>query len=154
MICFAVVVVAPSMPVIVVGKHYTSNVMRYWIRILTHNLGLAFYTLGNGISSFALSSLVENDMIGTPFTTLSMVDTLGSLLAEPIVAKTFSWSMRLDGIWKGLPYIMSFLICVEAVLALFGADSAGLPVGADDNGERTSLLPGGTEEGQEYISDN
>lgn len=86
-------------------------------------------------------------MIGTLFTTLSMMDTLGSLLAGPIVAKTFSWSMRLDGIWKGLPYIMSFLICVGAVLALFGADSAGLPVRTDDNEERTSLLPGGTEEG-------
>lgn len=86
-------------------------------------------------------------MIGTLFTTLSMMDTLDSLLAGPLVAKTFGWSMRLDGIWKGLPYIMSFLICIGAVLALFGADAAGLLVGADDNEERTSLLPGGIEEG-------
>ena len=80
-------------------------------------------------------------MVGTLFTTLSMMDTLGSLLAGPIVAKTFSWSMRLDGIWKGLPFVMSFLLCGAAVLMLSGAGSKGLPVEADDDEERSSFLP-------------
>ncbi|KAF4869877.1 MFS efflux pump atnC [Colletotrichum siamense] len=126
MICFAVLVLAPSIPVVVVG--------------------LAFYTLGNGFSSFArslLSSLVEKDMVGTLFTTLSMMDTLGSLLAGPIVARTFSWSMRLDGIWKGMPYIMSFAMCGLASLALYRAGHADLPEGyleSHDDEESRSLL--------------
>lgn len=66
-------------------------------------------------------------MIGTLFTTLSIMDTLGSLLAGPIVAKTFSWSLRLDGIWKGMPYVMSFIICGLASLALARAGSVDLP---------------------------
>ncbi|KAF5525216.1 MFS efflux pump atnC [Colletotrichum aenigma] len=126
MICFAVLVLAPSIPVVVVG--------------------LAFYTLGNGFSSFArslLSSLVEKDMVGTLFTTLSMMDTLGSLLAGPIVARTFSWSMRLDGIWKGMPYVMSFAMCGLASLALSRAGHADLPeeyLESHDDEESRSLL--------------
>ncbi|KAK1990799.1 putative MFS transporter [Colletotrichum falcatum] len=126
MICFAVLILAPSLSAVVVG--------------------LAFYTLGNGFSSFArslLSSLVEKDMVGTLFTTLSMMDTLGSLLAGPIVAKTFSWSMRLDGIWKGMPYVMSFVICGLASLALSRAGSGGLPdrhLEDHDDEESRSLL--------------
>ncbi|KAK1848599.1 MFS multidrug transporter [Colletotrichum chrysophilum] len=126
MICFAVLVLAPSIPVVVVG--------------------LAFYTLGNGFSSFArslLSSLVEKDMVGTLFTTLSMMDTLGSLLAGPIVARTFSWSMRLDGIWKGMPYVMSFAMCGLASLALSRAGHADLPeeyLESHDEEERRLLL--------------
>ncbi|KAK2037263.1 MFS general substrate transporter [Colletotrichum somersetense] len=124
MICFAILVLAPNLSVVVVG--------------------LVFYTLGNGFSSFArslLSSLVEKDMVGTLFTTLSMMDTLGSLLAGPIVAKTFGWSMRLDGIWKGLPYVMSFIICGLASLALSRAGSGGLPgKHVDDDEESRSFL--------------
>ncbi|KAF3811975.1 Efflux pump ustT [Colletotrichum gloeosporioides] len=126
MICFAVLVLAPSIPVVVVG--------------------LAFYTLGNGFSSFArslLSSLVEKNMVGTLFTTLSMMDTLGSLLAGPIVARTFSWSMRLDGIWKGLPYVMSFAMCGLASLALSRAGHADLPeehLESHDDEESRSFL--------------
>ncbi|KAK2026626.1 putative MFS transporter [Colletotrichum zoysiae] len=124
MVCFAILVLAPNLSVVVVG--------------------LAFYTLGNGFSSFArslLSSLVEKDMVGTLFTTLSMMDTLGSLLAGPIVAKTFSWSMRLDGIWKGMPYVMSFIICGLASLALSRAGSGGLPgKHVDDDEESRSFL--------------
>lgn len=66
-------------------------------------------------------------MVGTLFTTLSIMDTLGSLLAGPIVAKTFSWSLRLKGIWKGLPFVMSFIICGLASLALSRAGSRDLP---------------------------
>ncbi|KAK2009233.1 MFS general substrate transporter [Colletotrichum eremochloae] len=110
MICFAILVLAPSLSVVVIG--------------------LAFYTLGNGFSSFArslLSSLMEKEMVGTLFTTLSIMNTLGSLLAGPIVAKTFSWSMRLDGSWKGMPYVVSFIICGLASLALSRAGSGSLP---------------------------
>ncbi|KAF4930332.1 MFS efflux pump atnC [Colletotrichum viniferum] len=126
MIFFAVLVLAPSVPVVVVG--------------------LAFYTLRNGFSSFArslLSSLVEKDMVGTLFTTLSMMDTLGSLLAGPIVARTFSCSMRLDGIWNGMPYVMSFAMCGLASLALFRAGHADLPeeyLESHDEEETRSLL--------------
>ncbi|KAK1570186.1 major facilitator superfamily domain-containing protein [Colletotrichum navitas] len=124
MICFAILVLAPNLSVVVIG--------------------LAFYTLGNGFSSFArslLSSLIEKDMVGTLFTTLSMMDTLGSLLAGPIVAKTFSWSLRLDGIWKGMPYVMSFIICGLASIALSRAGSGGLPdKHVDDDEESRSFL--------------
>ncbi|EHA52745.1 hypothetical protein MGG_15121 [Pyricularia oryzae 70-15] len=84
-------------------------------------LGLSCYTLGSGFGPFArslLSSLVEKDMVGTLYTTLSIMDTLGSLLAGPVVAGIFGWSMRLDGVWKGMPYLVSFVLCGLASVAL------------------------------------
>ncbi|EFQ35951.1 hypothetical protein CGRA01v4_07657 [Colletotrichum graminicola] len=80
-------------------------------------------------------------MVGTLFTTLSMMDTMGSLLAGPLVAKTFSWSMRLDGIWKGMPDVISFVMCGLASLALSRAGSGSLPSKhVDDDEESRSLL--------------
>ncbi|KAH8847937.1 hypothetical protein MCOR31_005551 [Pyricularia oryzae] len=46
------------------------------------------------------------------------MDTLGSLLAGPVVAGIFGWSMRLDGVWKGMPYLVSFVLCGLASVAL------------------------------------
>ncbi|POR33116.1 MFS general substrate transporter [Tolypocladium paradoxum] len=101
MLSFAVLVLAPNLWIVIVG--------------------LVTYTLGSGFGSFArslVSSLVEPHMIGTLFTTLAMMDTTGSLLAGPMVAGSFSWSMRLSGIWRGMPYIFSFILCALATLAL------------------------------------
>lgn len=82
---------------------------------------LVIYTLGSGFNAFArslLSSLVESHMIGTLFTTLAMMDTTGSLLAGPMVAGTFSWSLKFTGMARGLPYMFSLVICSLAMLAL------------------------------------
>ncbi|KAI6403203.1 hypothetical protein MCOR23_003579 [Pyricularia oryzae] len=90
-------------------------------RIILRLQGLPCYTLGSGFGLFArslLSSLVEKDMVGTLYTTLSIMDTLGSLLAGPVVAGIFGWSMRLDGVWKGMPYLVSFVLCGLASVAL------------------------------------
>lgn len=83
--------------------------------------GLVFYTMGSGFGAFArslVSSLVESRMIGTLFTTLCMMNTIGSLIAGPIVAGTFSWSLRLGGILRGMPFIFPFVLCGLATLAL------------------------------------
>ncbi|GJN70288.1 hypothetical protein PLICBS_004342 [Purpureocillium lilacinum] len=101
MVGFAVLVLAPSVWVVIVG--------------------LVFYTMGSGFGAFArslVSSLVESRMIGTLFTTLCMMNTIGSLIAGPIVAGTFSWSLRLGGILRGMPFIFPFVLCGLATLAL------------------------------------
>lgn len=49
-------------------------------------------------------------MIGTVFTTLAIMDTMAVLLAGPVNAAVLKWSMRLDGVGKGLPYLLAFAL--------------------------------------------
>ncbi|KAM3470136.1 hypothetical protein MY8738_009862 [Beauveria namnaoensis] len=93
-------------------------------------LALVFYTFGSGFGSFArslASALVEKDMIGTLLTSVAIMDTTGALLAGPIVAKTFSWSLTLHGVGRGLPYLCSFLLCGLATIMLFQIRSVDRP---------------------------
>lgn len=87
-------------------------------------VSLTLYTLGSGFYPFArslLASLVEPDMIGILFTTLAMMDTAGSLMAGPVVARSFGWSLGLEGLWRGLPYMVSCVLCaVATVFLVFG----------------------------------
>lgn len=50
-------------------------------------------------------------MVGTLYSTLSTMDTFGSLLAGPVMAQGLKMSVRLGGIWRGMPYIFSFVLC-------------------------------------------
>ncbi|KAI7551397.1 hypothetical protein KC331_g2580 [Hortaea werneckii] len=114
-------------------------------RVWVIALGLLLYTLGTGFNTFArslVSVLVEPTMIGTLYTMISVMDTLGSLSAGPLVAEAFKWGMRMGSVWHGLPYMLSFTFCgVGALLMnrihLAGDDGvptrdAWLPVSPDD----------------------
>ncbi|XWW92147.1 hypothetical protein V2A60_000069 [Cordyceps javanica] len=99
-------------------------------RVWVAAIAIVFYTFGSGFGSFArslASALVEKDMIGTLLTSVAIMDTTGSLLAGPIVAQTFSWSLNLDGVGRGLPYLCSFLLCGLATVALFQVRSVERP---------------------------
>jgi fluoride ion exporter CrcB/FEX len=79
--------------------------------------GLALYTLGGGFGTFArslVSSLVEPKMVGTLYTTISIMDTLGSLLAGPLVSTAFSLGSNLGGMWQGIPFLFACGLCTIA----------------------------------------
>ena len=63
--------------------------------------------------------MVDPTMVGTLYTTLSMMDTLGSLLAGPSIAAAFKWGMRLGGVWLGLPYMLSMGLCGPVSILMF-----------------------------------
>ncbi|KAG6363588.1 hypothetical protein INS49_008689 [Diaporthe citri] len=76
-------------------------------------IGIAVYTFGTGFQSFArslVSSLVDADMIGTVFTALAIMDTMAVLLGGPVNAAVLKWSMRLEGVGKGLPYLLALVL--------------------------------------------
>ncbi|KAI7489989.1 hypothetical protein KC351_g938 [Hortaea werneckii] len=114
-------------------------------RVSVIALGLLLYTLGTGFNTFArslVSVLVEPNMIGTLYTMISVMDTLGSLSAGPLVAEAFKWGMHLGGFWHGLPYMLSFTFCGLGALLMHRihlrgdigvpARDAWLPVSQDD----------------------
>lgn len=111
---------------------------------------LGLLTLGNGFGSFVrslLSSLVEPDVIGTVYTALSIMDSIGSIVAGPVVAGLFNISMGLEGIWLGLPFVSSFVLSSVIAVSVFTIrpktfqeERAEEERGDDD--ETTALLPG------------
>ncbi|CAI7678157.1 unnamed protein product [Penicillium discolor] len=76
--------------------------------------GIAMYTIGSGFGTFArslISSLTEPTMIGTLYSALALMETLGSLLAGPVMSWAFRWGVNLGGAWLGMPYLISAAIC-------------------------------------------
>lgn len=87
-----------------------------WI-FLGHVLG----TMGSGANTFSrslASALVGPHMIGTLYTALSVMETTGSLIAGPLTAEAFKLAMKLGGIWRGLPFMLSLALCGLAALFL------------------------------------
>lgn len=112
--------------------------------------------MGTGFQSFArslLSSLVDTDMIGTVFTALAIMDTLAILLAGPAVAEILKLSIRLDGIGKGLPYLLSLGLCglTTIVLAQVRVNNPTSQDGLADEAQRL-LSDGENEYGEERAS--
>ena len=82
--------------------------------VLTLLSGLALYTFGTGFGAFARSlssSLTKPTQIGALYTAMSVMDTIGSLLAGPSLALAFKWGMHLGGFWLGMPFLWSTALC-------------------------------------------
>ncbi|KAL2260168.1 hypothetical protein VTK26DRAFT_5927 [Humicola hyalothermophila] len=98
---FATLIIAPGMAVIYAG--------------------IALYTCGTGFQASTkalLGSMVDRTLLGTVFTTLSLMDTVGALFAGPIDALLMKHSLRMEGIWQSLPFMFAFLCCALATVSL------------------------------------
>ncbi|KAL5041272.1 hypothetical protein BDW71DRAFT_201512 [Aspergillus fruticulosus] len=85
-------------------------------------LGIAIYTAGSGFSTFArslISSLMPPTMMGALYSTLAIMDTVGSLLAGPLMSSAFRWGMDLGGAWLGMPYLISAGLCLLMTVVIF-----------------------------------
>ncbi|KAI0453475.1 MFS general substrate transporter [Xylaria acuta] len=94
---------------------------------------LAFLTSGMVILAFStgigplcrslISNLVEPDQTSQVFTIVSIVEGIGFLPAGPFLAWAFSSSMRLGGLWLGLPFFFLGGIGFLALLVLCLVDT-------------------------------
>ena len=62
--------------------------------------------------------MVDKAALGTVFTTLSLMDTVGALFAGPIDALIMKHSLRMEGVWQGLPFMFAFVCCALSTFAL------------------------------------
>lgn len=87
--------------------------------------------------------MVDKTLLGTVFTTLSLMDTVGALFAGPIDAILMKHSLRMEGIWQGLPFMFAFVCCALATVSLAYV-KLQRDVGLEDSGyqERRALLNG------------
>ena len=49
--------------------------------------------------------MVDNAMIGTAFTTLSLMDMIGGVLARPSYVLIMKRALRMEGIWRNMPFM-------------------------------------------------
>jgi hypothetical protein len=107
------------------------------------------YTLGTGFTPAARSlvtTMVDPSHVGLLYTTISVLDTLGGLVAGPAVSFAFRKGLRLGGPWIGLPFLVSagLFVAVAAVVWVVRVRPAGYePLASRD----------GVENGEEIVDD-
>jgi len=100
---------APSIPTFAIGKSRLHFLFASQGLIIARRLALVVYCLGSGyysaIRSF-VTSLVEKDEIGLLYTVIGMIDSIGTLVATPLVTIAFSFGVRTGGLLMGLPFFV------------------------------------------------
>ena len=84
-------------------------------------IGLGIFALGSGYSFLVrslLASVVESEHIAMLYTVISICETIGMLVAGPLLAVSFRTGMDWGGDWLGLPYIAAGSLFVVAATAL------------------------------------
>lgn len=93
------------------------------------SIGLGLMSLGSGYNLLVrslLASTVEKNHIGTMYTVIGTLETVGILISGPLLAMTFRIGMEGGGGWLGLPYIVAgfllllaaFTVCVIRISSL------------------------------------
>jgi hypothetical protein len=83
--------------------------------------GMGIVSLSAGFSPAVrsiASSLVNPEHIGTLYTAMGVVLTLGIILSGPVVAISFRIGLQLGGLWSGLPYVVSTALLLMTIAAL------------------------------------
>lgn len=86
------------------------------------SIGLGLLSLGSGYTLLirsVLASTVEKNHIGTMYTMIGTIETIGILIAGPLLAISFRIGMEGDKRWLGLPYIVAGFLFALATLTVF-----------------------------------
>lgn len=97
--------------------------------------GLILFSLGSGYNHFVrslLASMVEPHHIGTLFNTIAMLQTVGSIIAGPLLANSFKLGLELDGFWIGLPFVIGGCLVTLGAIIIWSVDiSVGREIGEE-----------------------
>lgn len=84
-------------------------------------VGLGAMALGSGYALLIrslLASVVDKHQIGTLYTMIGVLETVGVLVAGPLLAASYRTGMDWEGAWVGLPYIMAGCLFASAALTM------------------------------------
>jgi len=99
--------------------------------------------------------MVDKAMVGTVFTTLSLMDTVGALFAGPIDALVMKRALRMEGVWKSLPFMFALVLCAMSTFALAYVNVDGTPIVLVDGDEECRpLLDSGEDNGSRDDQEN
>lgn len=84
-------------------------------------IGVGVLALGSGYTILIrslLASVVEKHQIGTLYTIIGVLETVGILIAGPLLAFSYRVGLAWEGAWIGLPYIVAGGLFALAALTL------------------------------------
>jgi MFS-type transporter involved in bile tolerance (Atg22 family) len=81
---------------------FTSHQSSCFLALIIGSLGTGYYS---AIRSF-VTSLVEKDEVGLLYTVIGMIDSIGTLIATPLVTVAFAFGVRRGGLLMGLPFFI------------------------------------------------
>lgn len=125
--------------------------------LLTPSPAVGIYTLGSGFQAATksiLGAMVDKSALGTVFTLLSLMDTVGALFAGPIDALIMKRALRMEGLWKGLPFMFALACCTMSTFALaYVKPKSHVVLEQAEDEERRSFLRGtrGEEEDSQRV---
>jgi hypothetical protein len=92
-----------------------------------------------------LTSLMRGHYIGTLYNAIGFAQTVGALVAGPLLATSLRLGLKLGKGWEGLPYTASGCLFLTAVVAVWIARLA-LNTNTDNNTRETEVQAGNTDE--------
>jgi hypothetical protein len=88
-------------------------------------LGLLIYNLGTGFNAAMRSTSIHvvggqsSPDIGRLMSVIAIMENIGSMIAGPVLNKTFEWAMDLGEPWLGLPFLGSGLVFASMIYVTF-----------------------------------
>jgi hypothetical protein len=98
-------------------------------------IGLCFLSLGNGYPPLVrslLASIVDKTHVNTMYTTISVFETMGSIIAGPLLAGAFRIGLKLGGAWIGLPFLAAGCLFGSAAVIVISINLSSLEHTASD----------------------
>lgn len=85
-----------------------------WAGIILMACGAGFAVLARSI----ISSLVAKERAGLLYSIISVIESIGSIAAGPLLSSLFNLGLNLGGVWIGLPFMTAAVLHVIALLVI------------------------------------
>jgi hypothetical protein len=97
--------------------------------------GLLIYNLGTGYNAAMRSVAVHvvggqaSPDVGKLMSTIAIVESIGAMIAGPVLSIMFQWGMDLGSAWLGLPFLGSVVVLIIMVVVTFAISVKDRDVG-------------------------
>ncbi|KAF3035648.1 hypothetical protein E8E12_000603 [Didymella heteroderae] len=98
------------------------------VGLLVYNMGTGYNAAMRSVSIHVVGGQSSPD-IGKLMSTIAIVESLGALVAGPLLNQLFQWGMGLGSAWLGLPFLVAMFVFAGLAFVTFKIDSKHLRAG-------------------------
>jgi|SRR5690242_876722 len=91
------------------------------VGLLVYNLGTGYNAAMRSVSIHVVGGQSSHN-IGKLMSTIAIVESLGALVAGPLLNQLFQWGISLGGMWLGLPFLAGMLVFAGLSVVTFKID--------------------------------
>lgn len=113
------------------------------VGLLVYNMGTGYNAAMRSVSIHVVGGQSSPD-IGKLMSTIAIVESVGALIAGPLLNQLFQWGMGLGGVWLGFPFLVAMFVFAGLAAVTFRIDvsakeTAYTEVQSDDDDENIEL---------------